>query len=72
MEHFEIVVKHHLMLEKQLPARYKDHPRTDNKKYKNVRECHIEPDWLLVYRIEKEIELLRLVRTGTHSNLFCL
>ncbi|MDO4398846.1 MAG: type II toxin-antitoxin system mRNA interferase toxin, RelE/StbE family, partial [Candidatus Saccharibacteria bacterium] len=34
-------------------------------------EC-LKPDWLLIYRIEKEIELLRLVRTGTHSDLFCL
>lgn len=72
MDHFETVVKYHLMLEKPLPAKYKDHQLIDNRNYKNVRECHIEPDWLLIYRIEKDVELLRLVRTGTHSDLFCL
>lgn len=71
IQHLVTVVEY-LVAEKQLPAKYKDHPLTDDKKYKNVRECHIEPDWLLIYRIEKEIELLRLVRTGTHSDLFCL
>lgn len=61
-----------LINEETLPAKYRDHALIDNKKYKNVRECHIESDWLLVYRIEKEVELLRLIRTGTHSDLFCL
>lgn len=59
-----------LLSEKPLPAKYKDHVLIDDKRYKNVRECHLEPDWLLIYRIEKEVELLRLVRTGTHSDLF--
>ncbi len=36
----------------------------------NFRECHIEPDWLLIYRIEKGELTLALVRTGTHSDLF--
>ena len=58
--------------EKPLPIKYKDHALTDDRRYKNVRECHIKPYWLLIYRIEKEVELLRLVRTGTHSDLFCL
>ena len=65
-------VVEYLIAEKQLPEKYKDHPLTNNRDYKNVRECHIGPDWLLIYRIEKEIELLRLIRTGTHSDLFCL
>ncbi|MBR2998394.1 type II toxin-antitoxin system YafQ family toxin [Candidatus Saccharibacteria bacterium] len=59
-----------LLSEEPLPAKYKDHVLTDDKRYKNVRECHLEPDWLLIYRIEKEVELLRLIRTGTHSDLF--
>lgn len=59
----EILVK-----EKNLPARYKDHALTGN--YKDFRECHILPDWLLIYRIEKDILTLVLSRTGTHSNLF--
>ena len=56
--------------EEVLPEKYKDHALTDSRNYKGVRECHIEPDWLLIYRVEKELEILRLVRTGTHSDLF--
>ena len=51
-----------------LESRYRDHSLTGN--YVDFRECHIEPDWLLVYRIiENELELF-LFRTGTHSDLF--
>lgn len=49
-----------------LPARYKDHPLGGE--WKHYRECHVEPDWLLIYKIDSEE--LRLVRTGTHSDLF--
>ena len=38
--------------------------------YKNSRECHIEPDWLLIYRIDDVNGVLHLLRTGTHSDLF--
>ncbi|WP_300359184.1 type II toxin-antitoxin system YafQ family toxin [Fusobacterium sp.] len=60
------------LLQKQetLPAKYKDHQLTNSRDYKDVRECHIEPDWLLVYRIKNEILILELSRTGTHSDLF--
>lgn len=34
------------------------------------RECHIQPDWLLIYRIENDVLVLTLTRTGTHSDLF--
>lgn len=51
-----------------LPEKYKDHALSGN--YKGYRECHIEPDWLLIYKIEKDILILTLVRTGTHSDLF--
>jgi len=49
-----------------LNPKYKDHPLIGS--YKGDRECHIEPDWLLIYAIiERD---LILVRTGTHSDLF--
>ena len=51
-----------------LPAKYYDHPL--NGYYSGCRECYILPDWLLVYRIEKELLILALTRTGTHSDLF--
>jgi mRNA interferase YafQ len=51
-----------------LDARYRDHDLSGN--YKGTRECHIEPDWLLVYEIRDEILVLMLYRLGTHSELF--
>lgn len=53
---------------KKLPPKHKDHELTGN--YKGFRECHVMPDWLLVYRIEKQELELFLFRTGTHSDLF--
>ena len=53
---------------KALPEKYLDHALSGN--YAGCRECHILPDWLLVYRIEKELLILALTRTGTHSDLF--
>jgi len=49
-----------------LPPRYKDHPLTGE--WKHHRDCHLEPDWLLIYKIHGDD--LYLVRTGTHSDLF--
>ena len=51
-----------------LPAKNKDHALSGN--WSGYRECHIQPDWLLVYRIEDHILVLTLSRTGTHSDLF--
>ena len=51
-----------------LDARYRDHDLSGN--YKGTRECHIEPDWLLVYEILNEVLVLMLYRIGTHSELF--
>jgi len=56
--------------QKKLPDRYKDHALTNTKDYKNVRECHINPDWLLIYKTFDECLILRLIRTGSHSDLF--
>ena len=52
---------------KPLPAKYKDHPLKGN--MKGLRECHIAPDWLLIYEIDDSILYLYLTRTGTHSDL---
>ena len=52
----------------QLPEEYKDHELSGN--WKGFRECHIQPDWLLIYTISVDKLVLTLVRTGTHSDLF--
>jgi len=54
--------------QKPLPPKYKDHPLKGN--FAGYRECHIRPDWLLMYKIDKQVLTLVLVRTGTHSDLF--
>ena len=51
-----------------LPEKNRDHLLTGN--FSGCRECHITPDWLLVYKIYEEELLLYLTRTGTHSDLF--
>lgn len=51
-----------------LPEKNKDHALTGN--WIGHRECHILPDWLLVYRIEEDVLVLTLARTGSHSDLF--
>lgn len=53
---------------KQLDAKYRDHGLTGN--FIGFRECHIKPDWLLVYLIENDILTLTLVDTGSHSDIF--
>lgn len=55
-----------LMQEIPLPEKCRDH--TLSGKWSGFRECHIQPDWLLIYRIEENS--LWLARTGTHSDLF--
>ena len=59
-----------LVNEQPLPPKYRDHALTDSRNYKGVRECHIEPDWLLIYRVVQDLLLLQLIRTGSHSDLF--
>ncbi len=53
-----------------LDNKYKNHKLFDNKKYNNCYECHIEPDWLLIYQINSNDLILLLIDTGSHSNLF--
>lgn len=52
----------------KLPAKYRDHELSGT--YVSCRECHIQPDWLLIYSINNNELLLLLSRTGTHSDLF--
>lgn len=51
-----------------LPKENLDHLLHGN--YKGYRECHIQPDWLLIYKIQDDVLILTLSRTGTHSDLF--
>jgi len=55
-----------LLNKKTLEPKYKDHPLTG--RWKNHRDCHIQPDWLLIYRIKQDSLILE--RTGSHSDLF--
>ena len=57
-----------LLKENTLPQKYKDHVLTGN--YRGFRECHISPDWLLIYAVDKDKLVLLVSRTGTHSDLF--
>lgn len=51
-----------------LPEKYEDHALEGN--WKGHRECHIRPDWLLIYQIKEDVLVLELTRTGTHADLF--
>lgn len=57
-----------LRLGKKLEERYADHELRGN--WAGFRECHIQPDWLLIYLIEGDILTLTLTDTGTHADLF--
>ena len=52
-----------------VPEQYRDHPLWNSKDYKNCRELHIEPDWLLIYKYNNDQLILYLIRTGSHSDL---
>lgn len=52
----------------ELAKKYRDHSLTGN--HKNRRECHIKPDWLLIYEVDLAENVLVLHRTGSHSELF--
>ena len=51
-----------------LPEKYRDHSLSGN--YSHCRECHIQPDWLLIYEYVHDTLILYLTRTGSHSDLF--
>ncbi len=54
--------------EQALPDKNKDHKLKGD--YMGCRECHIQPDWLLIYVVEDSVKILNLLRTGSHSDLF--
>ena len=67
LEKLKSVVR--LLVEEQtLPERHRDHNLVGD--WSGYRDCHIEPDWLLIYKIDRDEKILTLVRTGTHSELF--
>ena len=63
---FEVIEK--LANGEPLAEKYHDHGLTGN--YRGCRECHIQPDWLLIYEIDGDALILYLTRTGSHSDLF--
>ncbi len=77
---YKLVVNRHLKIDllddiiralsrgETLPEKNKDHALSGN--WEGHRECHILPDWLLIYRVEEDMLILTLARTGTHSDLF--
>lgn len=62
----EVIIK--LSNQEPLAENYRDHKLTGD--YKDYRECHIQPDWLLIYYVTSDKLILVLSRTGTHSDLY--
>ena len=54
----------------ELDIKNRDHRLVNNLRFQNCRECHIEPDWLLVYKKDNNNLILFLIETGSHSDLF--
>lgn len=67
MELLDAIIETLSMGDVLLPE-YRDHELSG--KWKGHRECHIQPDWLLIYRIDDTVLVLTLTRTGKHSDLF--
>jgi mRNA interferase YafQ len=67
MDKLKLIIKK-LVNQEPLPAKYRDHKLIGN--YLDRRECHIEPDWLLIYKLIPQENLIIFERTGTHSDLF--
>lgn len=65
---YEVISK--LANDEELDSKYKNHDLIDDKRYKNCKECHIQPDWLLIYQIQDKELILLLFATGSHSELF--
>ena len=54
--------------EGKLPAKYNPHKLSGN--YVNCWECHLRPDWLLIWQLDETLREIKMIRTGTHSDLF--
>ena len=63
-----IAVLDMLARQEQLPERNRDHALTGS--FSDFRECHIEPDWLLMYQVIDDLLVLSAIATGSHSDLF--
>jgi mRNA interferase YafQ len=61
-------VMRQLVDQQPLERRYHDHALTGN--LRGHRDCHIEPDWILIYRIDRDVREITFVRTGSHADLF--
>lgn len=66
-EEFQLLVEK-IQNGEKLDKKYKDHILKG--KYKGFHECHIQPDWLLIYKIQNDLLILTLVDTGSHAELF--
>lgn len=53
----------------QLDSKYKDHALHNDKRFKDCRDCHIEPDWVLIYKYLEDEIILLLINTGSHSDI---
>lgn len=65
-----IAVVEKLANKQELDLKYKNHKLTNDKYFKDCSECHIEPDWLLIYKFQNNELILLLFATGSHSDLF--
>ncbi len=65
---YEVIEK--LANGKELDPKYKNHKLVNDKIFKDCNECHISPDWLLIYKIQDDELVLLLFSTGSHSDLF--
>jgi len=61
-------VMNKLLNEEKLLSRHRDHLLLGG--FKDRRECHVEPDWLLIYKIDRKNEMIVFERTGSHADLF--
>lgn len=58
-----------LSKKEDMDPKYRDHALLNDKRFKNCRDCHIEPDWLLIYKYLDDEIILLLVNTGSHSEV---